>query len=385
MKFLYSHRTRSADGQYVHIRHLTEALLARGHDLTMAGPEDEATAPRKLDVGSNDGGLKSRLPAALYEAAEFGYSVAGYRRLKKKAALRSPDILYERYNLFYHAGIWAKRHLQIPLILEVNAPLVDERARHDGLRLQRFARRSEQSIWNSADMVLPVTNVLADYIRGAGVPEDRIRIIHNGVSDDFLAPVDASIIREKYNLSGKLVLGFTGFVRDWHGVDRVLHFIASVKREDLHLFLVGDGPARAGLEALAEELGIRSQLTVTGIVQREEMAAHVEAIDIALQPAVTDYASPLKLFEYMARGKPVIAPASANICEVLTHNHDAMLFDETDMAAFTTILTALVDDSDLRVRIGSAALETLLRQDYTWAGNAHRVEMIAGQLIGRES
>ena len=385
MKFLYSHRTRSADGQYVHIRHLTEALHARGHEIIMAGPDNEAVASKNLDAGQNSGGLKTMMPRAMYECAEFGYSFAGYRRLKHKAAMSAPDILYERYNLFYHAGLWAKKNLNLPMILEVNAPLVDERMRHGGLALRGLARRSEHAIWNSADMVLPVTNALADHVRAAGVHEDRIQIIQNGVSEDFLTDIDPAPIRERYNLQGKLVLGFTGFVRDWHGVDRVLHFIADAKDKNLHLLLVGDGPARVGLEELADELGIRNQLTVTGVVQREDMVAHVEAIDIALQPAVTAYASPLKLFEYMARGKPIIAPASANICEVLTDNTDALLFNDSDERAFVDALARLFKDQDLRARIGIGARETLTRKDYTWAGNARHVEKIAERLMGKST
>jgi len=118
-------------------------------------------------------------------------------------------------------------------------------------------------------------------------------------------------------------------------------------------------------------------VTFTGVVQREEMAAHVAAFDIALQPAVVDYASPLKLFEYMAQAKPVLAPASANINEVLSNGEDALLFNAGE---FESALTRLIDDASLRARLGAAARETLVKRDYTWAGNARRVEKIAESL-----
>jgi glycosyltransferase involved in cell wall biosynthesis len=90
---------------------------------------------------------------------------------------------------------------------------------------------------------------------------------------------------------------------------------------------VGDGPARAAIESLTESLGIPDRVTVTGIIDRDEVARYVGVFDIALQPDVVEYASPLKLFEYMALGKAIIAPDRANIREILTHGRDALLFD----------------------------------------------------------
>lgn len=376
MKFLYSHRTRAADGQWVHIEALTAALGARGHVVVMAGPD--GAREKKLDA-QDARGLKTLLPAPVYECAEYGYSFPAYARLMRAARAAAADLLYERYNLFFHAGVWAKRKLGLPMLLEVNAPLAEERAAHGGLALKKFARQSEAAIWRAADAVLPVSEALAERVRAAGVSPERIEVIHNGVGEDFLKPADAEPVRARYGLGGKLVLGFTGFVRDWHGLDRAVRFLAQTERGAIHLLIVGDGPARADLAALASELGVADRVHFTGIIQREVMPAYVAAFDIALQPAVVDYASPLKLFEYMAQGRPVLAPAQANIKEVLTDGEDALLFAE---GGFDAALRALVESEELRQRLGGAARETLAGRDYTWAGNARRVEAIAERVKG---
>jgi len=381
MNILYSHRTRSADGQYVHIRALTEALQARGHAIEMCGPDDGAEGYKSLDAGTPNSGSKSLIPKPAYEVAEFAYSALGYQKLRRLAAASAPDVLYERYNLFYHAGVRLSRARNLPFILEVNAPLAEEREKHDGLGLKSFAAWSQRSLWRAADAVLPVTGVLADHVKAAGVAAEKITVIQNGVDDTFLGDLDAHEIRARYGLGDRLVLGFTGFVRDWHGVDRVLTFMAQSDRKDLHLLLVGDGPARADLEQQAVGLGLSDRFTVTGVVQRDAMPAHVAAFDLALQPAVVAYASPLKLFEYMALGKAILAPDSANIKEVLTNGDDAVLFDRNDAGAFARGLGILVEDSALRDRLGVAARTSLLRQNLTWAHNAARVERIAEDLI----
>ena len=374
MKILYSHRTRSADGQWVHISALTSALSVRGHEVFMCGPGNDKV--RTLDVG--DGRRAAAwLPKPFYECAEYGYSFPAFLKLRRAAEGFAPDVLYERYNLFFHAGAWLKRKLGLPMILEINAPLAEERALHGGLSLKMMARRSEAAIWRAADKVLPVTNALAGHVRAAGVAEERIEVVQNGVDAAFLKVRDPGTVRARYNLDGKLVLGFAGFVRDWHGVDRAVRFLAASARKDLHLLIVGDGPARQGLETLAEELGVADRVTITGVVQRGDMPDYIAAFDIALQPSVVAYASPLKLFEYMAQGKAVAAPACANIREVLSDGEDGLLFAND---GFETALAKLVDDASLRTRLGGAARDTIINGDYTWAGNARRVEAIAESL-----
>ncbi len=381
MKILYSHRTRSADGQHVHISELTNALSARGHEIIMAGPASSAHNKIGKHQQTAKQGLKDWIPAPLYEAAEFGYSLPAYGRIKKLATAHTPDVLYERYNLFFHAGMWLKKRLGLPMLLEVNAPLVEERAAHSNLALNGFAHRSERSIWRAADKVLAVTDVLAEHVIEAGVSPEKIDVIHNGVSDDFLAPHCGQGIRLKYGLDDKLVLGFTGFMRSWHGVDRAIRFLAQSDRKDLHLFLVGDGPAKDELQELATELGVMAQVTFAGTIGRDTLPDYIAAFDIALQPAVVSYASPLKLFEYMALGKPVVAPSSANIKEILTQGEDGILFDKSDENAFDHALKSLVENQELRKRLGAAARDSLLRQGLTWHENARRVEGHAETLL----
>ena len=131
MKVLYHHRIASKDGQYVHLRELVEALERAGHEVILAGPRIVDSG----DFGSEGGlfgSLRKALPQFVYEALEFGYSLVAWSRLRRLARTHRPDLIYERYNLFSPVGIWVSRQLCIPLILEVNAPLYEERAEFGG-------------------------------------------------------------------------------------------------------------------------------------------------------------------------------------------------------------------------------------------------------------
>lgn len=382
MKILYHHRIRSKDGQHVHVDELTSALKRRGHEIVMVGPRAFETGDFGADGGVIDW-LKRHLPKVLYELLECGYNLLAARRLLRAVREHRPDVIYERYNLFNFAGVWIKNRAGLPFLLEVNAPLADERSRFGGLGLPLLARWIEARTWRGADRVLPVTGVLADRVHAEGVPRERLVVIPNGIDPArFPADVDTEAAKQRLGIGGRLVLGFTGFMRPWHGLDRVVRFIAeSDPALGLHFLVVGDGPARAAVAALAGELGISDRVTFAGLVPRDAVAAHVAAFDIALQPDVVPYASPLKLFEYMALGRAIIAPASDNIREILTDGRDAVLFDPADAEAFRAAMAKLCADPALRARIGASARRAIVAQRLTWDANAERVEALFLKLL----
>lgn len=377
MKILYHHRIRSKDGQFVHVEELIGALRSLGHDVRVVGPEHVETEEFGADAGWV-GTLKARLPGSAYELLEFGYAAHDYRKVRRAIADFAPDLVYERYNLFFPSGVRAAKQAGVPIFLEVNAPLFEERSRFGGLSLKRLARWSEEYVWRNADAVLPVTEVLAGRVRAAGVPGSRIHVIPNGINEaEFGRLPTPEEAKRQLGLEGRFVLGFVGFMRDWHGLERVVDFMAKSDRRDLHALFVGDGPARAGVERRAAELGLGERVTITGVVQRDRIPRVLAAFDTALQPAVVEYASPLKLFEYLAVGLPVLAPATPNIREVLEDDVNAVLFDPQDDAAFARGLGRLCADEGLRRRLGTAARETIGKRGLTWRSNAERVTTLA--------
>ena len=101
---------------------------------------------------------------------------------------------------------------------------------------------------------------------------------------------------------------------------------------DVHLLIVGDGPARAAVEEAARKAGTADRVHVTGAVKRPDMPDHIAAFDIALQPAATPYASPMKVFEYLAMGKPCIACDQPNLREILDDGESGLFFTPGDHA-----------------------------------------------------
>ncbi len=383
MKILYHHRVASKDGQYVHIDEMAVALRKLGHEVILVGP--------KFMQDQNFGGasgwvdwLKRWIPRPLYELAELGYSFVGYFRLSAAIREHQPDVVYERYNLFFLPGLWARRRYRVPWIVEVNAPLFDERCAYGGITLKRLARWSERTVWRGADHLFTVTHVLAARIMQDNVDPARIAVTPNGIQTDVFECLSSrEEAKNRLGLAGNTVLGFTGFVRDWHGLERVIEIMQRI-RTPCHFLLVGDGPARAALERRANEVGLGPRVTFTGVVPRTQVVGFVNAFDIALQPDVVAYASPLKLFEYMAAGCAIVAPDRPNIREILTHDVNALLFDLDEGDTFFACVARLAGDSTLRARLGEAARATIHERQLTWNGNAMQVVACAKALISRD-
>lgn len=381
MKILFHHRIASRDGQAVHMEELIDAFRRLGHEVVVIGPAFVS----QNDVGTESGfvrKLKKVLPRFTYELLEFFYSFYAFLRLKRAYERHRPDVLYERYNLFMPAGVWLKRSAGVPLFLEVNAPLFRERQRYEGLALERFAKWTENATWQGADRVLPVTQVLAEYIRKADVPSDRIMVMPNGINPErFLRSGDTEAAKARLGFSGSILLGFTGFIREWHGLEMVMDLMAEECDARLRFLIVGDGPGRPQLEEKARRLAVADRTHFAGLVQHDAIVDYIAAFDIALQPSVTPYASPLKIFEYLALGKPVVAPRLPNIEEVLTDGQTAMLFTPDDQQSFAAQVQRLCVDEALRNRIGSAGRRLLEERDLTWDGNAIRLSAMFKQVL----
>ncbi len=382
MRILFHHRIASRDGQAVHIEELIAALRRQGHETILVGP------PSFMATGFGGSNplvdcIKRLLPGAVYELLEIGYNVKAFLRLRAAVRAHRPDIIYERFSLFLLAGLWIRRLSGIPMLLEVNSPLYEERTKNDGLRLRHLGRWAQRLLWNHVDHILPVTGVLARTVTEYGVRPSSITVIPNGIDPErFPANTDIASAKAALGLPPRLILGFTGFIRGWNAVHRLIDFVAlHHARFDLHVLVVGDGPARNSLLEHAGERGVADRLTICGVVERDHVARYVAAFDIAVLPGLTSYSSPLKLFEYLQLGRAIVAPDTENIREVLTHGRDALLFDPAEEGALEKALLRLCADATLRAELGCSARQTITSRSLTWDSNAQRVVAIAEAVI----
>lgn len=377
LRILFSHRTQSRDGQFVHIQELIEAFRALGHIVVVVEPRHVRSLPLGEEPGISRN-LKKYVPRAVYEVMEFAYNIPEFLSIFATIKKNRPDFLYQRANLYMVSGLVCARLFGLPYLLEVNAPLAEERKRFDNLRFSALACRIEKLIWRASDHVLPVTRVLAQKIIHSGVSPERVRVVSNGVDLDKFALRGRIALRRKLALDDKLVVGFVGFVREWHQADAIVELLSGADLPaNTHFLIVGDGPVTDALREQARRLGVIDRLIVTGIVPREEVAQFIECFDIAVQPHVVAYASPLKLLEYMALARAIVAPATENIKELLVHEENALLIEPENRKSLAAAITLLANDLAMREKLGTAARDKIVSQDMTWLRNAKVVTELA--------
>ena len=135
----------------------------------------------------------------------------------------------------------------------------------------------------------------------------------------------------------------------------------------------------AEIESRVEELGLANHVTITGPVPRNDITRYIAAIDICLQPDVTEYASPMKIFEYMGMGKCVVAPDQENIREILVNGKTALLFKPGSRNAMMEAIQQAVRDPDLRKNLGFNARQEIVSRGFLWTRNAERAIALAEQ------
>lgn len=383
LRVLYHHRIASSDGQFTHIDEMVRALRALGAEVLVVGPE-----VHKSDSGQGGspgwvGALKAVLPAAVYEVAEAAYALVAYRRLRRAVASFRPDVIYERYALYQPAGVWVSRRTRVPLLLEVNAPYVIEKQRYGKLRLRWLASRFERYTLTGATRVFPVTQVLGDMLVGMGVSRERVAVIPNAIDpNNFQGLPTAAQAKTKLGLSGRTVVGFIGFVREWDQLDRIVDWLARrPERDNTVLLVVGDGWVRPQLEEQARRLGVAHKLHFTGVLPRHQVPAAAASFDVALQTALVPYASPLCLFEYMALGKAIVAPDQPNHHEVLRKGTDCVMYQPERQGSLEEAIETLVDDPAQCERLGAAARDAIMERQLHWSGNASRVTSVAHDVL----
>lgn len=383
-------------GASIHVREVSQALTGLGHRVEIIAPRTGGAAPDGFGIAVHELRLNphdSHVFRLLREDPAGGEAAAkeirsmlhaswlGHAALPVLRELQ-PDAIYERYALLGTAGTALARELGIPHILEVNAPLSDEQATHRGAMFAQTARAVEQSVLSSATHVIAVSESLKRWMAGIGVAPERITVAPNGVDVERFAAgaICTAEVRRRHGLVGQPVIGFVGTLKGWHGTANLLRAFAMIVRERdgteaPHLLIVGDGPERERLESLAREEGITHLVTFTGSVDHGEIPAHIAAMDIVTAPydEYSDhYFSPLKLFEYMASGRPIVAAGIGQIATCISDGDTGLLYRPGDVPSLARQMGRLLDDPALADALGRAA-QLVARERHSWSNNARTV------------
>jgi glycosyltransferase involved in cell wall biosynthesis len=282
------------------------------------------------------------------------------------------DVIMERYYNFGGEGVLAARSLDIPAVLEVNAPVIDfpgsNKARLDrALVIEPLRRWRDRICALTSLFVTPSADILP-----AWVDRDKVLEVEWGADVRGFRPDAPGTAPFGRNPQRALTV-FAGAFRSWHGA---IHLAAALAR--LHQagdgrfggIFIGDGPEREAVERVARDL---PAVQFTGALRHDRLPAALAHADIGVAPFDSSrhaplrlgfYWSPLKIFEYMAVGLPVVAPALPRLARLIEHGREGLLYSTEDARGLDRAIQDLADP-ELRKRMGAAARARVVR-DFSW-------------------
>ena len=378
-------------GASIHIRELVNAFSDLGHAVTILtakmgdGTGKLHAEAIKIRVDRADTGLETESDSerAHRFAKERRYLDVGKAmetHLLRLHTQQAFDLVYERYSLWSAAGVRVARQLHIPCVVEVNAPLVLEQQKYRKLALINEAKAIEAEVFTTASSVVAVSEEIKNYVVAEGADPARTIVIPNAVDtkrfNPNVEPFPVGVMDNGF------IVGFVGSLKIWHGTETLLDaFILLQKRVPAgHLLVVGDGPLRSWIEGYVRGARVEPNVTFTGWVGYDCLPGLLQRMDVAVAPyPALDrfYFSPLKLYEYLAMGKAVVASAIGQVCEVIDDGINGLLTRPGDADDLAEKLERLYRDPELRQSLGHAARRA---SACTWTRNAKRVVAIADTL-----
>jgi len=375
-RILYVNYERTPSGATVHRDRLYESLKALGAQVTLlAKPPAAGAAP--------PGPRPDRLKRWLYfRHTDWALLLMLGRHLRREllAFLRvRPQVLFLNFTM-YLSAIAVARLLRIPVVLQIHAPPYLG-CRYAGLPLRWGPLWEAVERWAlaSADAILVVARPLKEYYVARGVPEAKLSVVPNGADlARFRPETDPAGVIAGYGLKGTTVLGYVGILDRWAGIDRLVELVPwlAARHQSLKLLIVGDGPMREELELSVRRRGLEERVILTGFVPHAEIPQHLAAMDVAVapyRPVELFYFSSMKLVEYLAMGRAVVAPRTGEIPELVSDGENGVLYPPGDQSEMAARILELLDSPSLRAELGRRAAERITARRWTWEANAREV------------
>jgi glycosyltransferase involved in cell wall biosynthesis len=356
-------------GASIHVQEILRAFLRRGARVTLMSPRLHEPVPEDLQAVT----CRSlpRPPTGATPAARADWALDTNDRVAALLAGTDPfDLVYERHALYAHGAMEAAAARGIPSVLELNAPLIDEQDRHRRLERRDAAIDSARRAFAAAGHVAAVSHGAAAYALDHGAAAHRVSVVPNGVNPARFPTTDGP--------AGPFTVGFLGTLKPWHDTATLIAAFALLRAKyapDARLLVVGDGPDRGHITARLEALGLSDAAHLTGAVPAADVAHWLGRMHVAVAPysaAQPFYFSPLKIYEYMAAGLPVLASRVGDLPQVLDGGRLGRLVEPDDPEALAQELAHLAWDAPLRDALGGTARAHVV-EHRTWDAVADRV------------
>jgi glycogen(starch) synthase len=393
-------------GPQLHVEAVVKGLDKRGHNVRMVAIQkgntlwtDDLLDWHRAEFGFSESksfhvvesvvrGLQSRLRFPFFRLFDsYRFSDACV------SAFTGFDILYERDSTISYGGLMAARRMGIPLVLEVNGDLIEE-WEHLGLHFSKGQRAIvhliTRQLYRRASHIVTVGETIRRHlIRRWGLNPKQVSVVTNGADVELFHRINgAERVKKRYSLGLGPVIIFVGGFQPWHGVELILDGFAKIvtTKLDAKMVFVGDGPLYADLQGQVQARRLSTSVILTGRLEHNEVVKLINIADIAViyhrGSAAEIVETPLKLFEYMAAGKAILAPAVPNMERILTDRVNALLVPPEDPAALAHAMVELLENRHLRISLGECAKKEAIEK-HSWDRAVCELESILFRVLSK--
>jgi glycosyltransferase involved in cell wall biosynthesis len=282
-----------------------------------------------------------------------------------------PDaILIQTDSSFLQVEYLKKKYPRLHISTVVNSSPFDEPFRN--IAFIEYFRKLERKSLALCDCNFFVSRELRDRIMRKDLDDKRDFVIHNGVDIEMFRPINdkESLRRELGFPEGKFIIGYIGTIDSHKRVDVLLKAFKKITTQhpEAFLLIIGNGPDYETVLRLAEELSLNDSVKFTGWINHANVPRYLNCLDLAVHHYANDYMSPLKVFEYMAVGLPVLGPRIPAVLEIFTDRKHLVLTDGSVDDVFSKV-AELMENQVLRAKIAEEG-RSLITKHYTWEQNA---------------
>lgn len=286
----------------------------------------------------------------------------------------SVAFVWEKHDLFTGPGRKLAKDLNVPFVSYVHAPVIWESEKWGVKRYWwgRYLERKEAAILKKADYVAVVSEEVKEKVLEMGVAAHKIFISPMAVDPEYFIPNEKRkrSLKRDLQIENRFVIGWTGSFRSFHALDDVIRafYGLSLKYPQVTLLLVGDGADMEASRDLAKKLQIQQKIIFTGRKPFREIPDYISVFDMALVSACTSegfHYSPLKLREYLAAGKPVLAPNAGEIPGLFKDETHLKLFQPGNLKSLQEGMEFFLLNKRQRLNIAKNGKEAVINKS-TW-------------------
>ncbi|MFC1631626.1 glycosyltransferase family 4 protein [Candidatus Omnitrophota bacterium] len=212
-----------------------------------------------------------------------------------------------------------------------------------------------------------------------GIPQEKMILINNGADPDVFRPMEkATVCRSLGFKPDVFYVGFLGGLFSWHGLESLIKSMPLVlsRHPEVKFIIAGHGPMETGLRRQAEELNLTKSLIFTGAVPFDLAPQYMNIFDICLvffNPIRKNPGNPIKLFEYLGCGKPVITSKQGGYGEIVERINAGLGVDFQNPQKLAEAIITLIENDQLRKKMGDNGRQAVV-QEFNWGATARMLE-----------